>query len=99
VALRDFLKSELGMVESLLEMNENEGKVIVTREAKKPVPVPGKALRLAPGALALARTPSQGGTKPVKKVDMRTNKAGWGDTRDDLSDAKIASIQHQLGMQ
>ncbi len=36
VALRDFLKSELGMVESLLDLNENEGKVPVAQEAKVP---------------------------------------------------------------
>ncbi len=36
VALRDFLKSELGMVESLLDLNENEGKVTVVQEVKAP---------------------------------------------------------------
>ncbi|NMC05743.1 MAG: ribbon-helix-helix protein, CopG family [Candidatus Lokiarchaeota archaeon] len=36
VALRDFLKSELGMVEGLLDLNENEGKVTVIQEPKVP---------------------------------------------------------------
>jgi len=36
VALRDFLKSELGMVESLLDLNENEGKVSVVEPVKAP---------------------------------------------------------------
>jgi antitoxin ParD1/3/4 len=36
VALRDFLKSELGMVEGLLDLNENEGKVTVAQEVKVP---------------------------------------------------------------
>jgi antitoxin ParD1/3/4 len=35
VALRDFLKQELGMVESILDLNENEGKVTVVQEVKK----------------------------------------------------------------
>lgn len=35
VALRDFLKSELGMVESLLDLNENEGKVTITQESSQ----------------------------------------------------------------
>jgi len=49
-ALRDFLKCELGMVESLLDLNENEGKVTVVQEVKKPA---------------------------MKKIDMRSIRAGW----------------------
>jgi Arc/MetJ-type ribon-helix-helix transcriptional regulator len=36
VALRDFLKTELGMVESLLDLEENEGKVAVVQAVKAP---------------------------------------------------------------
>jgi len=36
VALRDFLKGELGMIECLLDINEKEGKVIISQETKAP---------------------------------------------------------------
>jgi antitoxin ParD1/3/4 len=35
-ALRDFLKNELEMVESLLDLNETEGKVQVVQDSKIP---------------------------------------------------------------
>ena len=40
MALRDFLKQELGMVESLLDLNENEAKTVV----QAPVPVTKNSL-------------------------------------------------------
>jgi len=47
-ALRDFLKNELEMVESLLDLSEKEGKIQIVNSNPK-----------------------------VKKIDMRSIRAGW----------------------
>ena len=86
VALRDFLKSELGMVESLLDLNENEGKVAVAVQA---APVQKKldmwSCRAGWGA------PRPG---PNSHVKAPSNNKGVSD----ISDAQIASIKSQIGL-
>ncbi len=86
VALRDFLKSELGMVESLLDLNENEGKVAV-------------AVQSAPVQQKLDMRSCRAGwnaNNPGPNSHMKVPPSNKGVS--DISDAQIVNIKQQLGL-
>jgi antitoxin ParD1/3/4 len=94
-ALRDFLKNELEMVESLLDLNEMDGTVAV---------VPGPAI---PKQRKLDMRSCKAGwaenTKPVSNTKFGSVRGvlTTGDVArsvPNISDASISSIKKQLGM-